>query len=321
MTNKWAIEAKQLHKKFTKPQGWRVWQPTAELTVVDDVSLQVAQGECFGLLGINGAGKTTLTKMLATLIVPTGGTAVINGYRLTAGAEIRASVGLVVTDERSFYWRLTALQNLRFFAALHGLHGQAAEQRIAQVLADVALEDVADRPFRFFSSGMKQRLAIARALLHRPRLLFLDEPSRSLDPTATIQLHKLVQRLNHEGLTIFLITHDLIEAEILCQRLAIMHEGRVHAAGTPAALRQQVQAQTTYHLSLSQRPTVWGDDLPVQQMTANENLPSITFQADPTGGSLTAVLDHLRQEEIVIHNIISEQPSLATVFTKLTEAA
>ena len=313
----WAIDANQLHKTFAKPKGWRVWRPTEQQAVVTDVSLQVNWGECFGLLGVNGAGKTTLTKMLATLIEPTSGTAVVAGYPLKEGAQIRAGVGLVVTDERSFYWRLTAGQNLRFFASLHNLYGETAENRIAEVLDEVGLIEAADRPFRHFSSGMKQRLAIARALLHRPKLLFLDEPSRSLDPTATTSLHQLVRKLKGEGLTILLITHDLAEAEALCERVAIMHHGRLHAAGTPQTLRQQVEDSTTYYLTLDKQPLTWPSHLPKIIGTTTEPT-TITFQIGSGGTALTAVLDHLRAEKIVIQQISSQQPTLAEVFTKLT---
>lgn len=247
----WLIETQALSKTFPAG-GWRKPLPRP---AVYDVTLQIAEGELFGLLGPNGAGKTTLTKMLTTLILPTSGTATIAGYPLTNPGRIRAQVGLVVTDERSFYWRLTAWQNLQFFCALYGLFGRAAAERMNWVLAAVQLEEEAHRRFADFSTGMKQRLAIARALLHRPRLLFLDEPSRSLDPTAMLHLHELIRHLAHdEGVTIFLITHNLPEAEALCGRVAIMHQGRVQAVGGRAELRQNLPYRVPYTLHLNHRP-------------------------------------------------------------------
>ncbi|MEJ2748263.1 MAG: ABC transporter ATP-binding protein [Anaerolineae bacterium] len=222
-----AIEARHLSKQFDKPQGWRRLARMTPVTAVSDLSLAIPEGELFGLLGPNGAGKTTLVKMLCTLILPSSGGVTVAGHDLAEAGAIRAAVGLVVSDDRSFYWRLSARRNLVFFAAMHGLYGRAAAERIDQVLADVDLLDVADRRFGQFSSGMKQRLAVARSLLHRPRILFLDEPSRSLDPTATHRLHTLIRRLMAEQeMTIFLITHDLAEAEALCDRVAFMHRGR-----------------------------------------------------------------------------------------------
>ena len=189
------------------------------------------------------------------------------------------------------------------------------------MLQQIDLSDVANRPFRYFSSGMKQRLAIGRALLHRPRLLFLDEPSRSLDPTATAQLHRLIQQLREEqDITILLITHDLAEAETLCQRVAIMHQGTVQAAGTPHDLRQQVQAGTVYQLWLNQAPTAWGNHLPPYQIEPTADGTILSFQATPDENSLTAVLDHLRSSHIDIIDLISERPSLADVFDQLTDS-
>ena len=223
-----AIETNGLSKTFEPPQGWRKLRRSGGgITAVQNVSLRIPEGELFGLLGPNGAGKTTLTKLLCTLILPTAGQANIAGHTLQNTRAIRAAVGLVVTDERSFYWRLSGYRNLQFFAALHGLYGTAADERIRYLLPIVGLSEAAERRFSEYSSGMKQRLAIARALLHQPRILFLDEPSRSLDPTATFQLQLLIKDLQAQGVTIFLITHDLAEAEKLCERVAVMDGGEV----------------------------------------------------------------------------------------------
>jgi ABC-2 type transport system ATP-binding protein len=142
---------------------------------------------------------------------------------------IRAAVGLVVTDERSFYWRLTGRQNLELLCLALWLAGSCeAEQRVAEVLTAVEMTERAEDQFGHYSTGMRQRLAMARSLLHRPQILFLDEPTRSLDPGAQVRLHQLLQQLAGErGVTIFLITHDLSEAEKLCERVAVMHQGRV----------------------------------------------------------------------------------------------
>lgn len=141
---------------------------------VDSASLCVQEGELFGLLGPNGAGKTTLIKMLATLIEPTSGSARVNGFDLSQETEIKANCGLVTSDERSFYWRLTGRQNLSFFATLHGLEREDAQERVTDCLRLVYLVEVADRRFLTYSTSMRQRLSIARALLNNPRLLFLD---------------------------------------------------------------------------------------------------------------------------------------------------
>ena len=206
---------------------------------VDGVSLSVSRGEIFGLLGPNGAGKTTLIKILCTLLIPSRGRATINGMDLWRdAARIRASVGLVNGDERSFYWRLSGRENLEFFAALYNLGRQPARRRIAELLDLVGLTSDADRSFQNYSAGMKQRLAIARSLLNDPEVLFLDEPTKNLDPLAMAKLHaflqdELVARLHK---TIWLTTQRLDEAERLCNRIAFMRRGKILAVGTFAEL-------------------------------------------------------------------------------------
>ena len=317
-----AIEVRHLSKLFDKPEGWRRLSRATPVTAVSDLSLTIPEGELFGLLGPNGAGKTTLVKMLCTLILPSGGTASIAGHDLAAAGAIRAAVGLVVSDDRSFYWRLSARRNLAFFAAMHGLVGRAATERIDQVLADVDLLDVAERRFGQFSSGMKQRLAIARGLLHRPRILFLDEPSRSLDPTATQRLHNLIHRLMAEKvMTVFLITHDLAEAEALCNRVAFMHKGQIQASGSPAELRRHFRAMG-YSLHIDPLPESILDTLrhiPNLVYRPGDSIHQIELQAMAGDGVLTAVLDTLHLHNIAIHHIENTPPSLEELFHHFTK--
>lgn len=267
----------------------------ASITAVSNINLAIQKGELFGLLGPNGAGKTTLVKMLCTLIAPSTGDGRVAGFELAQTGDIRAAVGLVVPDERSFHWRLSARRNLTFFAAMYGINGRFAQKRIDQLLHDVDLFDVADRPFGKFSSGMRQRLAIARSLLHNPQILFLDEPTRSLDPIATEKLHTLLLRLMAErDMTAFLITHDLAEAEKLCGRVGLMNNGRLHSIGRPADLRRQLHPYRDYRIETTEEV--------------------ITFRAVEGDGELTAVIDRLRQQNVTIRSIDSEPPSLEDVF-------
>ncbi len=266
----WAIEARGLTKRFPAQQGWRGVFSRARLArpAVDQVDLNVKRGELFGLVGPNGAGKTTFIKLLCTLILPTGGTARVNGFPLSLDQRIKASIGLVTGDERSFYWRLTGRQNLAFFASLHRLPADRLAGRVDEVLDQMGLLDVADQPFQTYSSGTRQRLSIARALLNQPGLLFLDEPSKGLDPSATRKLHRLIREdlTLAQGLTVFLTTHQLWEAEALCDRLAIIHEGRVRACGTLHELGQQVAAgdpvslETIFHALTDPDGGLTGDE-------------------------------------------------------------
>ncbi|MGH2537281.1 MAG: ABC transporter ATP-binding protein [Candidatus Promineifilaceae bacterium] len=314
-----AVETHRLTKSFDRPAGWRRLVRQRGITAVDDVSLSVPAGELFGLLGPNGAGKTTLVKLLCTLILPTSGCASIAGYGLNQPGKIRQAVGLVVSDERSFYWRLSARRNLRFFAAMVGLRGSAAERRVEETLEAIDLRPFADQPFSTFSTGMKQRLAIGRSLMHRPRVLFLDEPSRSLDPIATGRLHALIQDLiASQGVTIFLITHDLNEAEKLCGRVALMHKGRIRVVGRPADLRRQLQPQLSYALRVSgygpEAESALRGLAPDLRHTPAAGRDELRFQLGESDGRLDAVLDCLRRHQVTIHSIEGHPPSLEEVF-------
>ena len=236
---KYTIETHNLTKKFALQKGFTDFflHPFRkdEMTAVEDVNLNVKSGELFGILGPNGAGKTTLIKMLCTLILPSVGTAYVNGYDLAKDSgKIRESIGFVTSDERSFYWRLTGRHNLRFFASLHNYYSDAAEERIDEMLSLVGMEERADDRFLSYSAGMKQRMAIARGLLNDPVVLFMDEPTRALDPGAAQNVRKFVKEhiTGDGGKTVFLSTHHLPEAEELCDRIAIINEGRIVAVGT-----------------------------------------------------------------------------------------
>lgn len=314
-----AIETQQLSKTFHGSRGWRRPTRRQRIPAVAGVTLTVPAGELFGLLGANGAGKTTLVKILCSLILPDGGSATVAGHDLSEPVKIRQSVGLVVSDERSFYWRLTARQNLAFFAAMYDLSGAQAEKRIEQVLGQVELLPIADRAFSVLSAGMRQRLAIARSLLHRPQLLFLDEPSRSLDPVAKSHLHNLIRQLNGEqGVTIFLITHDLAEAETLCHRVGVMHAGQIQVTGRPEALRRQLRPRTQYRLLVDG----WNADAQaaLSQALANFSAESsgegqwLSFSVPDGGPTLTAALDRLREHGVQIQGVESRPATLEEVF-------
>ena len=237
----WAIQTFALTKRFPAQSVLRglISRSGPESPAVNGVDLSIKPGELFGLLGPNGAGKTTLIKMLCTLVSPTSGTARVNGFDLSQETEIKASIGLVTSDERSFYWRLTGRQNLEFFAQLHHIPHDQIRNRVDEVLEQVDIGSISDRRFTTYSTGIRQRLSIARALINRPRILFLDEPTKGLDPEATERLHTLIREklVNQQGITTFLTTHDLLEAETLCDRIAIMNSGQIRACGTLDELR------------------------------------------------------------------------------------
>ncbi len=219
----------------------------APVCALRDLDLTIRRGEILGLLGTNGAGKTTLLKILATLILPTAGRVTVDGFDVAREADrVKAMIGLGTSDERSFYWRLTGRQNLEFFAAFQGLSPDAARVRIEQLRKQLGLEAL-DREFGVYSTGMRHRLAIARALLRQPQVLLLDEPTRSLDPLAAGVLHRLIRDtlVAQMGCTVVLATHNLGEAEELCDRVAVLHEGRLVGCGTVGELYERSRPHTS----------------------------------------------------------------------------
>ena len=211
------------------------------LTAVDGLDLAVAQGEIFGLLGPNGAGKTTVIKMLTTLLPPTAGTAAVAGHDIRRQpARVRAAIGYV-PQLISVDGALSGYENLLIFAKLYGVPRALRRGRIAEALDFAGLAEAASREVRGYSGGMVRRLELAMAMLHRPQVLFLDEPTVGLDPVARQAVWRQVQLLAREyGMTIFLTTHFMEEADILCGRVTILNLGRVAASGSPAELKQSI---------------------------------------------------------------------------------
>ena len=208
------------------------------LTAVRDLTFVVGDGEIFGLLGPNGAGKTTTIRMLAALIAPTTGTATVNGMRLGDDSQrIRAATG-ILTESPGLHDRLTARQNLGYYGRLYGLGGAALRRAVDRYLAVVGLADAGDRRVAGFSKGMRQKVAIARALLHEPDVLYLDEPTSALDPSAAKVIRDFVATLRDAGRSIVVCTHNLDEAERLCDRVGIMR-GSLLQVDTPARLRRR----------------------------------------------------------------------------------
>ncbi len=213
--------------------------PTKEpVEALRNISFEVADGEIFGLIGKNGAGKTTLTKIIATLVQPTSGKVLVNGFdSVKDEVKVRSLIGLATAEERSFYWRLNCEQNLMFFARLCGLSDKDSRNRIDELFEELGLTELRKRRFSDLSTGNKQRLAIARSLITKPPCLLLDEPTRSLDPIAAANLRELISNL--KNVSILLTSHNLTEIEELCGRVAIIVNGEIRAIGKPQELRQQ----------------------------------------------------------------------------------
>jgi ABC-2 type transport system ATP-binding protein len=212
-----------------------------EVVAVDDISFEIKAGELFGLLGPNGAGKTTTVKMLATLLIPTQGSASILDYDVVADAnEVRKHIGFIFGWERGLYWRLSGIDNLRYFASLYSVEPDVSKKRIPYLLEMVGLKDRGNERVEGYSRGMKQRLHVARTLLHDPEILFLDEPTIGLDPVGAREFRQVIRDLQSEKKTILLTTHYMFEADSLCERVAVIDKGLIVALDSPSELKRHV---------------------------------------------------------------------------------
>src|SRR5712692_8748275 len=302
----------------------RKFKPPVE--AVRNVSFNVHEGEIFGLIGPNGAGKTTLTKIIATLGQPTSGQVMVRGHDSVRDDEIvRRNVGLAGAEERSFYFRLTSEQNLLFFARLYGLSGSTARQRIDELLALFELEELRARRYAELSTGNKQRLSVARAMLASPPVLLLDEPTRSLDPLAAARMRATIKSLAQSSgrrATVFLTSHNLAEVEELCDRVAVISKGEIRALDTPAKLRamhteeEQVSigfalltiADAEHALSRS-----FSRDLFVLQAGERADESVVKFKRAANDDLLNNVLRVLQESGAVIRGVESARPTLLDV--------
>ncbi|MCG7844801.1 MAG: ABC transporter ATP-binding protein [Methanomassiliicoccales archaeon] len=216
-----------------------------EKLAVDRVSFDVHHGEIFGLLGPNGAGKTTTIKMLSTLLIPTSGSATVLGLDVVKeSVKLRPRVNLVSGGERGLYFRLTGRQNLDFFFDMYRLSRDRKRKKVQELLDQVGLTEAADIRVENYSRGMKQRLHLARGLVNDPEVLFLDEPTLGLDPEISRETRSLIRELSKKGMTILLTTHYMFEADELCDRLAIISDGRIKALGSPYSMKEAVRNDT-----------------------------------------------------------------------------
>ncbi len=348
--SEWAVESENLVKKFPrkenkeaaggngdgKPADRRRFWPfpkkseTITVAAVDGVSLQIRQGEIFGLLGPNGAGKSTTIRMLCTLLEPTSGTARVNGFDIIKQAGlVRQNLGTLLAGERSIYWKLTARENLEYFAALFHIPPAVAKKRVGELLERMELTTRANDLVEKFSTGMKQRVAIAKALIANPPILLLDEPTLGLDPQAARNLRELIADLKREGHTILLTTHYMEEADQLSDRIGIIDQGRIIALDTPAGLKDHIQQKDIIRLEI----TGWYDDLGariqalagVEQMVAHRmgenSLWEVSLHAENARAVLPGVIDKINYNGTRLVNLNIQRPSLEDVFINLTGKA
>src|SRR3954468_2457993 len=244
------IEAIELRRTYRTSTGVIRRKPL-EVEAVRGISFAVEQGKLFGLLGPNGAGKTTTIKMLITLLLPTSGQARVLDRDVVADPrEVRRRIGYVFGGDRGLYERLSARDNLRYFAELYGVSGKAQRARIDEVLELVGLKGREQERVEGYSRGMRQRLHIARGILHDPEVVFLDEPTIGVDPVGARALRATIAGLVESGKTVLLTTHYMFEADSLCDRIAVIARGRIVAEGTPAKLKEHVADSTVVEVEV-----------------------------------------------------------------------
>ncbi len=288
------------------------------------ITLEVNQGEVFGLLGPNGAGKTTLIKILTTLLLPTSGSAWINGFNVTQDEnKVRGSVGCMLMGERGLYWKLTGRENLEYFGALYHLDPAARKKRSNQIIDMLKLDEIADRMVESYSSGQKMNLAFGKALINDAPLLVLDEPTNTLDVPSASELRAIVRQLNVQGKTVIYTTHIMSEAETLCDRVAIIDRGKLLALGTVEELKTSLQREGVTHIE---------GVIPSRAADAVRSIPSVvraTRTAQDGGALLTVVtasgreilpqlIEVLTRSGAVIQKITPEELTLEDVFITKT---
>jgi len=330
-----AVEVVGLTKVFEKGRR-TIWQrlrrepdKREKFVAVDGIDLRVERGEIFGVLGPNGAGKTTTLRMLATLLEPTSGEVRVLGVDVKANPrEVRANLGAMLSGERSLYWKLTARENLEYFAALYHVPPKGQKARIDAALAAVKLGDRADDYVERYSTGMRQRLALARALLPDPPLVILDEPTVGLDPQAARDLRDRVRELKRQGRTVLLTTHYMEEADQLCDRIAIIDHGQIVALDTPAALKRRIRAEEVVTLEIGM-PS--GADSAILARLANtaviarserhNGTLAVTAHCASARDFVPAAFDAARSEGATIQHVEVVPVSLEDVFISLTGRA
>lgn len=316
-----AISIQNLSKTFPPgfPRLKKLFRMRVEPAVeaLKDVSLELEEGEILGLIGRNGAGKTTLTKIIATLVQPTSGTASVRRFdTIRDEVKVRSLIGLATAEERSFYWRLSCEKNMMFFARLYGMRDKEARKRISEIFERVGLKDLSRRRFSDLSTGNKQKLAVARALLPDPPILLLDEPTRSLDPLAAAEMRNLIS--SFENVSILLTSHNLSEIEELCDRVAVISKGEIKAADTPENLRKmhapvqnvRVSIKDMEEHAIAETLRVNLEDFSVAGLNG---IVELTFARNPDDDLLGHTLALLAEKGAVVTDVKTEMPTLLDV--------
>ena len=338
-----SIQTTNLTKRFAKKkhkgvlgllkrnQSRKTDKEKTKVTVaLNKISIKIRPGELFGLLGPNGSGKTTMIKCLSTILIPDEGTITVNGFDVQKETSmVRASLGMVVGGERTLYWKLTARDNLTYFASLYKMQRKYARKRVEELLEIFHLSDRADERLEDYSTGMRQKVAIARALLHDPPILLLDEPTLGLDPGFSRQIRRQIKELSEKhGKTVLLTTHYMDEADKLCDRVAFINNGNIVAVDTPNILKTMVKEKENVEITVYEPPadierhirSLVPDAEVIRLIPGNEegNPSRIKIIGGTAEENVGKIIDSLRQKKVRICSLNVGVPTLEDVFIKLT---
>ncbi len=292
-----------------------------KILAVDRIDLSIKRGEIFGLLGPNGAGKTTTVGMLTTLVIPTSGKAVVSGIDVIKHPALVKQVIGVVSQTNNLDRALTVWENLYYHGRYFGMSGRESRRAADELLVKFHLAERAKAEIMAISGGMAKRLMVARALLHRPSVIFLDEPTAGLDPQSRLALWEILQQLHSEGQTILLTTHYMEEADALCERVAIMDHGRILASDSPKSLKESIGADTIVTISATGNLDTLAAILEkqVKGATRSQRVDStIQLHVKGAAGVLPEVVTVAEQEGYNITDLSVSEPTLETVFINLT---
>jgi ABC-2 type transport system ATP-binding protein len=320
-----AIEIKELSKTFVSVKRRAIVIPTQrkQVQALKGVSLDIPKGRVYGLLGPNGAGKTTLIKCLATLVLPSSGTARVNGFDvLKESFYARASMGVCQGNERSIYWKLTARENLIFFGKLYRMTTSEAKERADELLGRMDLLEKSDEKAENLSHGMRMKIVFARSLLHDPPVLLFDEPTQGLDPTFATDLRSYIQNKLRDK-TILLTTHYMHEADMLCDKIALINEGEIQSLGTPHDLKENVRDYDSVQIRVLGVPNIdeikgFANVMSTAMSTRNGH-SEIVVNAHDGYDMAHTLLNYLHNiPDVKVEHFEIKEPTLDDVFLQLT---
>jgi ABC-2 type transport system ATP-binding protein len=293
-----------------------------EVVALNDLTFMVQRGMIFGLLGPNGAGKTTTIRILTTLLTPTSGQARVKGFDVVKEAsKVRRHIGLILGGERGLYGRLTGKENMKYFAAINHLSRDTAKKRIEELIGMVGLDLASDRPVEQYSRGMRQRLHVARGLLTDPEIMFMDEPTIGLDPEGAQELRRLIPEFARQGKTVLLTTHYMLEADELCDQIAIINKGDIVASGTPSEIKRRFSKISVIEVIMRQSEPGAANNLkPVQGIervisSSDGPLQKLTIHVSPDREVKEEVKQILGQSNI--ESLITRDPTLEEAYLSI----